>query len=103
MKYEGNMTKHGNFSTFFPGGLAYFVRLFAICYVSSLILDYYHEARYVAEFWAPARYTAPTGIDFDIHDPFTMAFHKGVVSYHTEAASFTKSYNPDAKTPIKNA
>jgi hypothetical protein len=32
----------------------------------------------VQEFWQPARFNFHTGIDFDIHDPYTDAFHKKV-------------------------
>jgi hypothetical protein len=42
--------------SFYAGGQAYFGRLFAICYLSQFILDYYHGTSNVSEFWQPARY-----------------------------------------------
>lgn len=102
MKYQGDVHRHGNFSAFYPGALNYFLRLFLISYVSILLLDVYHGQKHVPEFWAPSRYTAPTGIDFDIHDPFTMVFHKSVVAYHNEGSAHTKAYTSDHSI-VKNA
>jgi hypothetical protein len=34
----------------------------------------------VQEFWQPARFHFQTGIDYDIHDPYTDAFNKKLVS-----------------------
>jgi hypothetical protein len=34
----------------------------------------------VQEFWQPARFNYHTGIDYDIHDPYTDAFNKKLVA-----------------------
>lgn len=73
--YEAQMSKSSNFGAFFAGGQAYIVRYLGIFYVSQFLLDYYHGANYQQEFWAPAKFTAPTGIDFDFHDPYTDFFY----------------------------
>lgn len=62
---------------------AYFLRLFFICYVSQFLLDYYHSNAYAQEFWQPARFNYQTGIDYDIHDPYTDAFNKKLVASYT--------------------
>lgn len=51
LKYEGNPRWHGNLGCFFTGGQAYGIRLFAICYLSQFLLDYYHGGANVSEFW----------------------------------------------------
>ena len=65
--------------SFFAGGQAYLARLFAICWVTQYLLDYYHGANMVSEFWQPAAYHFQTGIDYDVHDPYTDAFNKPMV------------------------
>lgn len=80
MKYECSPDKSSNFTTFYSGFQAYWLRLFAICYLSQFCLDYYHGRHYVSEFWQSARYHYPGGIDLDIHDPYTDAFHKSLVA-----------------------
>jgi len=76
--YECNTTHSSNAAgSFYTGGQAYFARLFFICYASQFILDYYHgTSAYVSEFWQPARFSYQSGIDYDIHEPFTDAFNK---------------------------
>ena len=54
--YEGNMKYHSNLGCFFSGGQAYSARLFAICFLSQYILDWYHGRQMVSEFWQPARF-----------------------------------------------
>lgn len=44
------------------------------------MLDFYHARHYDQEFWQPARFHYQTGIDYDIHDPFTDAFNKKLVA-----------------------
>lgn len=65
--------------SFFAGGQAYFARLFLICWMTQYLLDYYHGSNMVTEFWQPAGYAFQTGIDYDVHDPYTDAFNKPVV------------------------
>lgn len=75
LHYEGNPKHSSNLNCFYAGGQAYFLRLFGICMVSQYILDYYYAGKYVTEFWQPARFKAQTGIDYDIHEPYTDGFN----------------------------
>ena len=98
--YEGNMKYHSNYGAFYSGGQAYSARLFAICFVSQYLLDWYHGRASVSEFWQPARFNYQGGLDYDIHEPFTDGFNKFMMSkwgaYESEAA-----YSPDVKTQLK--
>jgi hypothetical protein len=69
-----------NFQSFYAGLEAYYLRLFLICYLSMHVLDIYHARAYDQEFWQPARFNYQTGIDYDIHDPYTDAFNKKLVA-----------------------
>jgi hypothetical protein len=69
-----------NIQSFYAGLEAYYLRLFLICYLSQFALDFYHQRSYVQEFWQPARFNYQTGIDYDIHDPYTDAFNKKLVA-----------------------
>mmetsp|Transcript_24000 Transcript_24000/g.18325 ORF Transcript_24000/g.18325 Transcript_24000/m.18325 type:complete len:314 (-) Transcript_24000:41-982(-) len=80
IRYECQLEKSSNVQSIFAGLTPYWIRLFAICYVSQFILDYYHGANYVSEFWQPARSYFPTGIDYDFHDPYTDAYNIAMVS-----------------------
>jgi len=102
-QYE-SATKHsGSYNSLFAGWVTAFGRYFAVFLLSQLILNRYQFSNAQPEIWATARYSFPTGLDFDIHDPYTMAFHKGLVSFYTEGPSETKIYNTDTKTSIKHA
>lgn len=80
-KYECNMEMHhSNFGAFYSGGQAYFLRLYAIAIMSQYALDYYHASDKVSEFWQPARFHYQTGIDYDIHNPYTDGFNKQMVT-----------------------
>lgn len=98
--YEGNMKYHSNFGCFFSGGQAYGARLFAICFLSQYILDWYHGRQMVSEFWQPSRFNFQGGLDYDIHEPFSDGFNKYMMSkwgiVESEAA-----YSPDVKTQLK--
>lgn len=80
MKYECNSKYSSNFQSFYAGLEAYFLRFFLIAYLSQFALDYYHAKHYDEEFWQPARFHYQTGIDYDIHDPYTDAFNNVLVS-----------------------
>ena len=80
LRYECNPKYGSNFQSFYAGLEAYYLRFFLICYSSMFLLDYYHSNAYVQEFWQPARFNYHTGIDYDIHDPYTDAFNKRLVS-----------------------
>lgn len=79
-RYECNSKYFGNFQSFYAGLEAYYLRLFLVCFVSQFMLDYYHGRHYVQEFWQPARFHFQTGIDYDVHDPYTDAFNKHLVA-----------------------
>lgn len=74
--YEGSAKHASNMNCFFAGGQAYGIRLFSICWLSQHLLDYYQGGKNVSEFWQPARFKAQSGIDYDIHEPFTDGFNK---------------------------
>ena len=40
-----------------------------------MILDAYHSSDMVSEFWQPARFSYTSGIDYDIHNPWTDGFN----------------------------
>lgn len=75
VKYECSKSKQANFGAFYTGGQAYFVRLYLIAFLSQYLLDYYHAGNYTSEFWQPARYTYSSGIDYDIHNPYTDGYN----------------------------
>lgn len=75
---------------------AYWLRLFLICWLSQYCLDYYHSNNYVQEFWAPARFHYQTGIDYDVHDPFTDAFNKFMVDSAVGKGGFSAAH-PNGK------
>lgn len=78
-KYECSFDHFSNFGAFYSGGQAYFARLYGIAILSQYILDYYHNTAKVSEFWQPARYQYQSGIDYDIHNPYTDGFNKEMV------------------------
>jgi len=75
LKYECSFDKHSNIGALYSGGQAYFLRLLLIAVVSSVGLDYYHHSDKVSEYWQPARYNFQSGIDYDIHNPYTDGFN----------------------------
>lgn len=75
-RYESNFIHNSNIGAFYAGSYAYFGRLFALAYVSLVMLDRYHLSNRVPELWGSTRYAWRTGIDFDVHEPYTMAHHK---------------------------
>jgi hypothetical protein len=100
LSYESNTKHSGSLNSFYAGFTTQFARLAVIFLFCQYTLDYYQLGHYVPEIWASARYSYPTGIDFDIHEPYTMTYHKGLISFTTEGPKETRVYHPDAKTPI---
>lgn len=101
MYYESSSRHQSNpGGSFYAGGQAYYMRLFAICYLSQFILDYYHGGSNVSEFWQPARFNFQSGLDYDIHEPFTDGFNKFMMSKWTTKDDETAEYHPDGKTEI---
>ena len=86
--------------SFYAGAQAYGVRLFAICYLSQYLLDYYHAGSNVSEFWQPARFNYQSGIDYDVHEPFTDGFNK-FMSTKWSTGSPAAQYHPDGKSDIR--
>ncbi len=80
-KYECSYDRNSNGASFYSGFYAYTARLLVIFYASQIFLDYYHARLRVQEYWQPARYNFQGGIDMDVHDPWTLAFHKGLANY----------------------
>jgi hypothetical protein len=76
------------------------VRLYAIAIASQYILDSYHSGSYVSEFWQPARFTYTTGIDYDIHNPYTDAYNKQMTSNWMAKGGFG-ALHPDGKSTVK--
>lgn len=95
-KYECN-TKYGsNFQSFYAGLEAYWIRLFLICWLSQYMLDVYHANNFDKELWQAARFHYQTGIDYDIHDPYTDAFNKSLVASYTGVGGFNAAH-PNGK------
>ena len=97
IKYECNSKWMSNFGSFYAGGEAYFLRLFLICYLSQFLVDYYNENYYDQEFWQPQRFHYQSGIDYDIHDPYTDAFNKKLVATYTTATGGMGAAHPSGK------
>jgi hypothetical protein len=76
LKYECSYDHHSNVGAFYTGGQAYFARYLLIALITQYILDYYHATAKVSEFWQPARYQYSSGIDYDIHNPYTDAYNQ---------------------------
>ena len=80
LRYECNPKYGSNIQSLYAGLEAYYLRFFLIAYLSQFMLDVYHDRRYDQEFWQPARFHFQTGIDYDVHDPYTDAFNKKLVA-----------------------
>ena len=98
--YEANHLNYANFGAFFSGGQAYGIRLFLIAYISQYLLDYYHGTYNVSEFWQPARFNYAGGIDYDVHEPFTDAFNKMMMSRFYITGQSEPGFSEDNKTTI---
>jgi hypothetical protein len=97
LHYEGNYKHQSNLNTFYAGGQAFAVRLFAICWVSQYLLDYYHGGNNTSEFWQPARFKTQTGIDYDVHEPFTDGFNK-MMNSKWSVVQGDPAHHPDYKS-----
>jgi len=96
--FESNHKLQSNLGCFFSGGQAYGIRLFFICLISQYMLDYYHGSHQVSEFWQPARFNYQGGIDYDVHEPFTDAFNKMMVSRFYLTNQSDPAYSDDNKS-----
>jgi len=100
IKYECSFGKQSNIGAFYSGGQAYFVRLYVIAMLSQYILDYYHHSDKVSEFWQPARYHYSSGIDYDIHNPYTDGFNQMMVTNWMAKGGFG-AMHPNGRDQIK--
>lgn len=100
IKYECNRNKQSNYCAFYTGGQSYFARLWVIAFASQYLLDWYHSSANVSEFWGPARFTTTTGIDYDIHNPYTDALNKMMHRDWMAKGGFG-AMHPDGKSQIK--
>lgn len=53
--------------------------------------------QYREELWQADSFSYSRGIDFDIHEPFIMAFHKGAVSNYQEGEEESALWSPDPR------
>lgn len=79
LKFECSRAKQGNLCSFYTGGQAYFTRLWVIAMASQYLLDWYHNADNVSEFWGPGRFMTHTGIVYDLHNPYTDAYNQSMM------------------------
>jgi solute carrier family 25 (mitochondrial oxoglutarate transporter), member 11 len=100
IKYEARWDKQSNYGVFFTGGQPYFARLLVIAMLSMGFLDWYHGKSKSAEFWQPARFQYTTGIDYDIHDPYTEGYYKQMAT-NWMAKGGHGGLHPDGKSQIK--
>lgn len=90
LQFESNPKYFSNpGGSLYVGAQAYGARLFMICYLSQFILDRYHHGSNVSEFWQPARFNYHSGLDYDIHEPFTDGFNKFLTSKWSAPGSGT--------------
>lgn len=101
MHFESNRKHAASFNSFFAGFLTSYTRWLAIWAVSMYILDVYQLGHFTPEMWTSARYSYPTGIDFDVRDPYTLMYHKALVSIPMTADDEMKVLHPDGRTSLK--
>lgn len=100
IKFECSFEKQANFRSFYAGGQPYFFRLFGIALISQYLLDFYHATDNKSEFWQPARHHYTTGIDYDIHNPYTDAFNNMMTSVWMSKAG-NNGMHPESKDTIR--
>ena len=71
-----------------------------ICYLSQFFLDQYHGQQNVSEFWQPARFNYQSGIDYDVHEPFTKGFNQFMTTKWSTSES-DNAYHPDGQSDIR--
>lgn len=99
VKYECSFKKQSNYAAFYSGGQAYFARLFAIAMISQYVLDWYLVADKQDEFWQPARFHYSSGIDYDIHNPYTDGFNQSMIRNWMAKGGFS-ALHPDGISNI---
>lgn len=78
--------------------MPYFLRFFAIAYVSQILLDFYVYRGYVPEFWTPATYMHPTQVAINVYDPHNLVYHKKFADRVYEDIEEMKGLNPELKS-----
>jgi hypothetical protein len=66
-----------------------------------ILLDFYQLGHYTPEHWTASKYSYPSGIEFDVRDPYTLMFHKAMVSIPLDTESDLNILHPDGKTNLK--
>jgi hypothetical protein len=51
----------------------------------------------MSEFWQPARFKTQTGIDYDVHEPFTDGFNK-MMNSKWSTVQGDPAHHPDYKS-----
>jgi hypothetical protein len=99
-RYEGNIRHNSNLMSIYAGSYAAFLRMFLILYSSMRVMDLYFQTNQWDEYWSPAHYSYAGGIDFDIHEPFTLAHHKKFAYTHMSPSFSDGAHHPDATSGI---
>lgn len=87
--------------SFYAGFFTQYARYLAIFAISMNLLDFYQLGQYTPELWTSAKYSFPTGIEFDVRNPYTLMYHKAMVSIPMEADAEYSVLHPDGKTTLK--
>jgi hypothetical protein len=64
------------------------------------VRDFYHGSSQVTEFWQPARFKFQTGLDYDVHEPFTDGFNK-FMSTKWSTLDEGDIFTPDGKSDYR--
>jgi len=51
----------------------------------------------VSEFWQPARFNYQSGLDYDVHDPYTDSFNKWMVQRFLQESEELPEFMPEGK------
>lgn len=101
VKYEANPKNHGNLQAFYAGAFSHLARFFVITYASQFLIDYYHFNISKEELWSPGTYNVHPYRAWNNWEPFTLAFHKGMVNQTAyQGIEETRGLTPDNK-PMK--
>jgi hypothetical protein len=98
--FEGNYRHAAAPAVLLTGFFTAYTRYLSIFAVSMYVLDLYQLGNFTPELWSSARYSYPTGIDFDVSHPYTLMYHKALVSIPIAAEDDTAVWSADGKTPI---
>lgn len=54
----------------------------------------------MSEFWQPARFNYQSGLDYDVHDPYTDSFNKWMVQRFLQESEELPEFMPEGKGSI---